>query len=207
MDRNTMNQCRLSRTLGLVVVIAFSVNGQAAEPINIGSRRELFVDEHLVGQFKGRRNCDCTIRFSPTFWAPATSRCWCGGSAPWSSCSPRACIWSPSTRALPSHSRSSSVWECGGLSNNVVASPVRSDGIVFVDISCETRRILAIKREDAKGNITGSSNVLWSRTWGLPMNRHFAAHRCGQVSTAPSGNPLAGECPDGSGTVGPVPIG
>jgi len=26
--------------------------------------------------------------------------------------------------------------------------------------------MLAIKREDAKGDITGSSNVLWSRTWG-----------------------------------------
>ena len=53
MDRNIMGQCRVSRTLGLIVVMAFSVSGQATEPIKIGSRRELFVDDHLVGQLKG----------------------------------------------------------------------------------------------------------------------------------------------------------
>ncbi len=55
------------------------------------------------------------------------------------------------------------IWECGGLSGNVVASPVAADGIVYVTNSYETREMLAIRLADAQGDITGTDAVTWSR--------------------------------------------
>ena len=48
-----MNQDRLFKTISVIVGLGLVVNGNAADPINIGSRRELFVDDHLVEQLKG----------------------------------------------------------------------------------------------------------------------------------------------------------
>tara|TARA_Y100000588_G_scaffold87679_3_gene93491 strand:- start:12159 stop:13667 length:1509 start_codon:yes stop_codon:yes gene_type:complete len=53
MDRNITKQNRLSLTMGLIVVFASVVSGNAAEPIDIGSRRELFVDDHLIERISG----------------------------------------------------------------------------------------------------------------------------------------------------------
>ena len=53
------------------------------------------------------------------------------------------------------------IWECGGLSANIVASPVSADGIVYAGSSYEKRALLAIELHGAKGDITGSANVLW----------------------------------------------
>ena len=53
------------------------------------------------------------------------------------------------------------IWECGGLSNNVVATPVAADGMVVVGSSYEKRAMFGIKLEDASGDITGSRNVVW----------------------------------------------
>ena len=53
MDRSITKQNRLSRTMGLIVVFASVVSGNAAEPIDIGSRRELFVDDHLIERISG----------------------------------------------------------------------------------------------------------------------------------------------------------
>ena len=39
--------------MGLIVVFASVVSGNAAEPIDIGSRRELFVDDHLIERISG----------------------------------------------------------------------------------------------------------------------------------------------------------
>lgn len=61
-----------------------------------------------------------------------------------------------------------SIWECAGLSANVCASPVSENGIVIVGSSYDTRAMFAIKLQDAKGDITGSKNVLWSRTQRTP---------------------------------------
>lgn len=58
------------------------------------------------------------------------------------------------------------IWECGGLSGNVVATPVASNGIVYVTNSYETRAMLAIRLAGAKGDITGTDAVVWTR------NRH-----------------------------------
>jgi outer membrane protein assembly factor BamB len=60
------------------------------------------------------------------------------------------------------------LWECGGLSSNVVASPVAADGIVIAGSSYDTRALLAIRLDGARGDITGTGQVLWSRTRGAP---------------------------------------
>lgn len=60
------------------------------------------------------------------------------------------------------------IWECGGLSANIVASPVAANGRVYVGSSYEKRALLGIKFEGAKGDITGTTNVLWQRRRGTP---------------------------------------
>ena len=60
------------------------------------------------------------------------------------------------------------IWECGGLSGNVVASPVAGDGFVYVTNSYETREMLAIRLADAKGDITNTNAVVWTRHRDTP---------------------------------------
>ena len=60
------------------------------------------------------------------------------------------------------------VWECGGLSHNIVASPVAGDGMVFAGSSYEKQALLAIRLEGAKGDITGTDRVAWTRSRGTP---------------------------------------
>ena len=60
------------------------------------------------------------------------------------------------------------LWECGGLSANVVATPVAGGGMVFAGSSYETRALLAIRLEGARGDITDSSHVSWRRIRGTP---------------------------------------
>lgn len=55
------------------------------------------------------------------------------------------------------------IWECAGLSGNVVASPVAGDGMVYVTNSYETREMMAIRLTGAKGDITGTDHVVWTR--------------------------------------------
>lgn len=60
------------------------------------------------------------------------------------------------------------IWECGGLSSNIVASPVAEKGVVYTGSSYDSRAMLAIKLEGAKGDITGTNQVVWSRRRGTP---------------------------------------
>jgi outer membrane protein assembly factor BamB len=60
------------------------------------------------------------------------------------------------------------IWECGGLSANIVASPVAANGRVFVGSSYEKRALLAIRLEGARGDITGTDHVVWKRMRGTP---------------------------------------
>src|SRR5207249_5283353 len=60
------------------------------------------------------------------------------------------------------------IWECGGLSSNVVASPVAAGGVVYAGSSYDTRNLLAIRLDGAKGDITGTRQVIWSRRRGAP---------------------------------------
>lgn len=60
------------------------------------------------------------------------------------------------------------IWECGGLSHNVVASPVAGDGMVFAGSSYEKRALLAIRLDGARGDVTGTDRVAWVRDRGTP---------------------------------------
>ena len=60
------------------------------------------------------------------------------------------------------------IWECGGLSANIIASPVSSNGIVYVGSSYETRALMAIRIEGASGDITDTDQVLWNRFQATP---------------------------------------
>ena len=60
------------------------------------------------------------------------------------------------------------IWECGGLSSNIVASPVAADGVVYAGSSYDTRALLAIRLDGAKGDITGTRQVVWTRIRGTP---------------------------------------
>ena len=60
------------------------------------------------------------------------------------------------------------VWQCGGLANNIVASPVAAEGMVFVGSSYEKRVLLAIRLKGARGDITGTDRVAWRRMRGTP---------------------------------------
>jgi len=60
------------------------------------------------------------------------------------------------------------IWECGGLSANVVASPVAADGMVYAASSYDTRAMLAIRLAGAKGDITGTDQVAWTRSRATP---------------------------------------
>ncbi len=60
------------------------------------------------------------------------------------------------------------IWECGGLSANVVASPVAADGMVIVASSYELQAMMAIRLEGAKGDITGTPQIVWKRTRRTP---------------------------------------
>ena len=53
------------------------------------------------------------------------------------------------------------IWECGGLSNNVVATPVSAQGIVVVGSSYEKRAMFGIRLEQARGDITDTDQVAW----------------------------------------------
>jgi outer membrane protein assembly factor BamB len=53
------------------------------------------------------------------------------------------------------------IWECAGLTDNVVASPVHWRGIVIAGNSYYSQAMVAIRLAGAKGDITGTSNVVW----------------------------------------------
>jgi outer membrane protein assembly factor BamB len=53
------------------------------------------------------------------------------------------------------------LWECAGLTDNVVASPVFHRGLVIAGNSYYTQAMLAIRLEGAKGDVTGTPNVVW----------------------------------------------
>jgi outer membrane protein assembly factor BamB len=60
------------------------------------------------------------------------------------------------------------LWECGGLSSNIVATPVAGGGLLFAGSSYEKRALLAIRLDRAQGDITGSDRIAWTRSRGTP---------------------------------------
>ena len=53
------------------------------------------------------------------------------------------------------------LWECAGLTDNVVSSPVHADGIVIAGNSYYQQAMLAIRLTGAKGDITATDRVAW----------------------------------------------
>ena len=53
------------------------------------------------------------------------------------------------------------IWECAGLSRNVVSSPVAGNGMVFAANSYDWQALLAIRLAGAKGDITDTDRVAW----------------------------------------------
>ncbi len=60
------------------------------------------------------------------------------------------------------------LWEWRGLSGNVVASPVFADGILYAGSSYDTRALVALRLSGARGDITASDHVLWTRRRSTP---------------------------------------
>ena len=60
------------------------------------------------------------------------------------------------------------VWQCGGMSSNVVATPVYADGMLYVGSSYEKKILMALDIRGAVGDITNTSRVKWTRTRGTP---------------------------------------
>ena len=60
------------------------------------------------------------------------------------------------------------IWECSGLSRNVVASPVAADGMVYVANSYDFQAMLAIRLDKAKGDITHTDAIAWRRDRHTP---------------------------------------
>ncbi len=60
------------------------------------------------------------------------------------------------------------LWECGGLSRNVVASPVAGGGMVFAGSSYDRQALLAIRIAGARGDISRAEQVVWTRRRGTP---------------------------------------
>lgn len=60
------------------------------------------------------------------------------------------------------------IWECGGLSANVVASPVAGNGIVIAGSSYEKQAMMAVRLVGANGDLTGTDSVLWTRNRSTP---------------------------------------
>ncbi len=53
------------------------------------------------------------------------------------------------------------IWECAGLAQNAVASPVAMNGVIIVGNSYDFQAMLGIRLAGAKGDITGTTNVIW----------------------------------------------
>jgi len=56
------------------------------------------------------------------------------------------------------------LWECAGLTDNVVSSPVFRHGMIFAGNSYYQQSMVAIRLAGAKGDITGSDRVAWKLT-------------------------------------------
>lgn len=60
------------------------------------------------------------------------------------------------------------VWQCRGLTENVIPYPVVDNGICYVMSGYRGEALLAIDLAGAKGDITGTNAVVWSLDSGTP---------------------------------------
>jgi len=60
------------------------------------------------------------------------------------------------------------VWECSGLTRNVIPCPVYADGIVYLMSGFMGNALKAIDLAKAKGDVTGSTAILWEYNQDTP---------------------------------------
>lgn len=60
------------------------------------------------------------------------------------------------------------VWECSGLTRNVIPNPVYADGILYVMSGYRGNALFAIDLARAKGNITDTDVILWKYMQDTP---------------------------------------
>jgi outer membrane protein assembly factor BamB len=60
------------------------------------------------------------------------------------------------------------LWQCGGLTSNVISSPVSDFGMVYVMSGHRGNNLQAIRFGGAAGDITGSEAVVWQHDKGTP---------------------------------------
>jgi len=53
------------------------------------------------------------------------------------------------------------IWECAGLTDNVVSTPVHRNGIVIAGNSYYQQAMVAVRLDGASGDITGTDRVAW----------------------------------------------
>ncbi len=54
------------------------------------------------------------------------------------------------------------LWQCGGLTRNVIPTPLYADGLVYLISGFRGNALLAIDLSRAKGDITGTDAIVWS---------------------------------------------
>lgn len=60
------------------------------------------------------------------------------------------------------------IWECTGMTRNVIPSPVYADGIVYLMSGFRGNALKAIDLSKAKGDVTGSPAILWEYNQDTP---------------------------------------
>jgi outer membrane protein assembly factor BamB len=60
------------------------------------------------------------------------------------------------------------VWECGGMTNNVIPTPVAEGGLVYAISGFRGSALLAIRYADAKGNLDDSPAIAWRHEGQTP---------------------------------------
>ncbi|MBC8244382.1 MAG: PQQ-binding-like beta-propeller repeat protein [Verrucomicrobia bacterium] len=102
------------------------------------------------------------------------------------------------------------IWEAGGLPGNIVASPVAANGVVFAAGSYEKQTLLAIRLEGAKGELSGSKQIVWRKNRSTPYVPspllhgdwlYYLRHYQGVLSRV---NATSGDEPSGPFRLGPL---
>ncbi len=60
------------------------------------------------------------------------------------------------------------IWECAGLTENVVASPIYTEGMLIAGNSYYQQNMLGIRVSGAKGDVTSTDHVVWSLKRNTP---------------------------------------
>ena len=60
------------------------------------------------------------------------------------------------------------IWKVAGTQYNNISTPVAADGIVYVGSGLHSGEVRAIRLDGARGDITGSSSILWSFNKYIP---------------------------------------